>query len=32
VQGPLFRICSGVSPKLLRHRDPRLHKPLTKAS
>jgi FkbM family methyltransferase len=32
VQGPLFRICSGVSPKLLRHRDPRLHKPLTKVS
>jgi FkbM family methyltransferase len=32
VQGPLFRVCSGVSPKLLRHRDPRLHHPLTKAS
>jgi FkbM family methyltransferase len=32
VQGPLFRVCSGVSPKLLRHRDPRLHKPLTRAS
>jgi FkbM family methyltransferase len=32
VQGPLFRTCSGVSPKLLRHRDPGLHHPLTKAS
>ena len=32
VQGPPFRICSGVSPKLLRHRDPRLHKPLSRAS
>jgi FkbM family methyltransferase len=32
LQGPLFRICSGVSPKLLRHRDPRLHKPLSEAS
>ena len=25
---PLFRFCSGVSPKLLRHRDPKLHQPL----
>ena len=24
----LFRLCSGVSPKLLTHRDPRLHQPL----
>jgi hypothetical protein len=24
----LFRLCSGVSPKLLIHRDPRLHQPL----
>lgn len=29
VHDPLFRICSGVSPKLLRHRDPSLHQPLT---
>ncbi len=28
VRTPLFRHCSGVSPKLLRHRDPRLHQPL----
>ncbi len=26
----LFRFCSGVSPKLLTHRDPQLHQPLTK--
>lgn len=25
---PLFRMCRGVSPKLLRHRDPLLHQPL----
>jgi len=28
VRTPLFRHCSDVSPKLLRHRDPRLHQPL----
>jgi FkbM family methyltransferase len=28
LQGPSFRVCPGVSPKLLRHRDPRLHQPL----
>ncbi len=27
LQGPGFRFCAGVSPKLLRHRDPRLHQP-----
>lgn len=26
--GPGFRICKGVSPKLLRHRDPAIHHPL----
>jgi hypothetical protein len=32
VQGAPFRLCSGVSPKLLRHRDARLHQPLPRAS
>jgi FkbM family methyltransferase len=27
---PLFRFCSAVSPKLLRHREPRLHQPLAR--
>lgn len=29
---PAFRLVSGVSPKLLRHRDPRLHQPLAGAA
>ena len=32
VQDSLFQLCAGVSPKLLRHRDPKLHQPLTAGS
>ncbi|MCZ6773680.1 MAG: FkbM family methyltransferase [Proteobacteria bacterium] len=32
VASDLFRICPGVSPKLLSHRDPKLHHPLCQAS